>query len=59
MVKLRITKEELEMLLLWGKIARDNAQEFGVIFEADENALFDKLRTACTRHPHEPLGVRG
>ena len=46
MVNLRITKLELEQLILWGSAYRDSSGEVRVPFEPDELKLIEKLKAA-------------
>lgn len=46
MVNLRVSKHELEMLILWAKIHKDYAETLGVPLEQDELYLIKKLRKA-------------
>lgn len=44
MVKLIITKTELDMLILWGRHYQDMAKKAKLDFEPDETHLIEKLR---------------
>ncbi len=61
-VNLRLTRDELEHLILWGHQASLHATEVGLPFEPDEHALLEKmraLRPAGTRVRHWRRVVRG
>ncbi len=44
MVKIVITKTELDMILLWGHHYQDMAAKVKLPFEPDETRLIEKLR---------------
>ena len=44
MVKLIITKTELDQLILWGRHYEDRSKSIGLPFEPDETRLIEKLR---------------
>lgn len=52
MVTLRLPKTEVEHLILWTEIAKDQAFETRVPFQGDEEALLEKLRAACGYSGH-------
>lgn len=57
MVTIRVTKEELELLILWTSTAKQRAREVDVPFEGDEDKLLAKLRSARKPEKVSAAGV--
>jgi len=53
MVNLRLTKMELEEIIVWGRHYQDKAEEVGMPYDEDEKKLLQKLRKARDKKPQK------
>lgn len=44
-MRIRLSRSDIQHILLWAQQSKDKAEEVGLPFEADELAIIDKLKT--------------